>query len=88
MTAKKCSVKKWCLAMDEFADSQYGRGRRIFVTQTMNFQTGREGHAAAYEYGPKRAFVWLNFCPWCGSKVQFPDSRKKAKKPTPGKASE
>ena len=48
-------------------DGQYGSGRRIFITKTMNFKTNEESVRLAYAWGTKRnQFLFLPFCPACG----------------------
>lgn len=76
--SKKCSLEKqtFCKPMGKFADSQYGSGRRIFVSDTMNFKTGEERKRAGYFFGRKKnEYIWLNFCPWCGGVLH--DQEKK-----------
>lgn len=63
-----CNSKRFCTAMVELSDDSHTRGRRLFITESVNLKTGLLGRAVAFQKG--RNFVWLNFCPWCGGRLR------------------
>jgi hypothetical protein len=79
---KKCrpETQKFCDNLNVVVDEngQYGSGRRLFVTKTMNMKEGVEGVALAYQWGRKpREFTFLIHCPFCG--VDLWEKRKTRK---------
>lgn len=74
MSEVKCSRREnvFCGAMEEFADDQYGTGKRIFIAGTVMSRDGKEKNPRpAYQFNRKsNGFIWLNFCPWCGGDVK------------------
>jgi hypothetical protein len=79
MSQTKCNKRSWCTAMDTFSGDRYEKSRRIFITESFNMATGKARPAVAYQHGRgARDFVWLNFCPWCGSDIsKLPNSNRK-----------
>lgn len=78
----KCSPKKrvFCVNMDKFATDQYGSGRRIFIGQSMNFNTGQTGVRAWYQFGSKQKdFVMMLFCPWCGGRLGWQKPKERGR---------
>lgn len=71
---KKCNRKKliFCSAAENYSDEngQYGKGRRIYISNTMNFKTQKESVRLVYNWGRKaNEYVFLPFCPFCGGKL-------------------
>ena len=72
--AKKCNRKTltFCGAAEAYSDEngQYGKGRRIYIANTMNLNTRKESIRLVYNYGGKYSeYVYLPFCPFCGVKL-------------------
>lgn len=80
----KCSEQRreLCCNMENFAaeNGQYGSGRRIFIGQSMNMETGQTGVRVWYQFGSKaKEFVLMMYCPWCSGRLGWRNPLKKKK---------
>lgn len=75
----KCQPKKniFCqVTLLERPDGHYGKGRGIFVANTINVKTRTSAKRLCYQWGSKmREFQYLPFCPACGTDLYPKESK-------------
>ncbi len=75
----KCKAYKgqWCRAVEEVFQFENPTSKGLVVGVVVNTRTGDRGFGLSYRFKANtNKFVWLNFCPFCGSSVQKRTSRK------------
>ncbi len=74
MVYKKCSRKGWCSTLDLALGAGKGLAHQT-ITNLMSLETRVAG--VVYRKAARDRGIFLNFCPWCGEKINFVVGEKK-----------
>jgi hypothetical protein len=78
----KCRQGKWCSSMADRLDEVNSTTKGISELVLMNLRTGKDEKPIGIVFKKRAADrgLMLNYCPWCGERVFFGETKKKAKK--------
>lgn len=69
---KKCTREKSCFGVEKFVQVSGGRYKGLQHLHSFNVKTGKSRYIGiVYRKTANDKGTMLNFCPWCGEKIQY-----------------